>query len=222
MKSMLNNLTITLLVIVLGLSFTACSNDDEPRIETPKVESQWNSPDLSMQFQSGNKLAGWNNKGTFSGTYSINATDNTYSYDVTFATGVRESAVNKKYIITNNTLTLDFCGQEYSLDKCNDSNNSILGKWELVNRSMYPSFYTINILSNGNFEVVYEPGESVEAGGFEWEISGSKLILYFDTEFGHDDYLIGEYVVIGNEMRYTNDYSSDSDKLTSTFIMKRL
>lgn len=221
--SKLFKLMVLAVLAASSLAIVSCSDDDEPNVEVPEVDSQWITTDFGVQFQTHNKLAGFSNKGVFTGAYSINDAENQYSYDVTFANGEKESKVKNKYVQNNNTLTLEFCGVEYTLNKSSSINNSLIGKWELINRSQFPSFYTINILSNGKFEVVYEPGESIEPGGFEWKVNGSKLTLYFDTEYGHDDYLIGEFVVIGNEMRYSNNYEEDeSGKFTSTFIMRRL
>lgn len=212
---------------VLSVSLVSCGddNEDEP-ISTNELLGVWQDNtggrEFIICFQPENICSGIDSYTGFTGSYVVNETDKTISFNITMSDGNKFQS-STEYVLDGKSLEMTFndnsidCKYQHELV----TESSLIGKWILENEREYPSFHIIEFKENGKAGVIYEAGEEVD-NNVAWKFVDGKLRIYFDTDINYDDYLEGTIIMTDDVLLYMCDYSTGDGIATTPFRLKRV
>lgn len=201
-----------LCVCSLSLGFVSCSDDDDDDSgNANELVGEWEATStggqtLTIEFHNNGTLSGTWNGIDFSGTYTVDEAEETYSYSVTFEDGTTASDQDVDYSLSGRSLYFTFDGVDLTAQGTGGStaDSGIVGTWVsewLNDDGKYRRYFTFK--ADGTFESDLQDYGDDEISQYDhetghWETYGNKLELDYDDT----DTYVYEYSISGNTMTF--------------------
>lgn len=201
-----------LCMCALSFGFVSCSDDDDDEPDNAnELVGKWEATSpggvsLIIEFNNNGTLTGTFNGIDFSGTYTVDEVEETYSYSVTFDDGTTASANDVDYSVSGTSLYFTFNGASFSAKSTGGSasNSSVVGTWVsdwMNDDGKYRRYFTFK--ADGTFESdLQDYGEDdvdpYEHGTGRWRTYGNKFLLEWDDSDSYEY----DYTLSGNTLTF--------------------